>query len=193
MAGGSGGGLGGRAGERAGGGAGGGGGADEDLTPHTGFDPAGLVLALIVPGLGHIARANASDDPARRRRGFLVMAGVLGLFISGILIGGIDVVDSKEDRVWFFGQALVGPAAFAADYVHQGMKVRDPETGRLRSAYPDEGRDGRTGAPVPGGRPPNTKSLGRVNELGTLFSTIAGMLNLIAIIDAGFPTRRRVR
>jgi hypothetical protein len=31
--------------------------------------------------------------------------------------------------------------------------------------------------------------VGKVNELGTLFSTIAGMLNLIAIIDAGFPGR----
>jgi hypothetical protein len=29
-----------------------------------------------------------------------------------------------------------------------------------------------------------------MNEIGTLYSTIAGMLNLIAIIDAGFPSRR---
>jgi hypothetical protein len=34
-----------------------------------------------------------------------------------------------------------------------------------------------------------TRSLGRMNELGTLFTTIAGMLNLIVIIDAAFHTR----
>jgi hypothetical protein len=51
----------------------------------------------------------------------------------------------------------------------------DPRTGQVRLA---------TGAD----RPPNVKSLGRVNELGTLFCTIAGMLNLIAVIDAS--TRR---
>ena len=30
-----------------------------------------------------------------------------------------------------------------------------------------------------------------MNELGTLFGTVAGMLNLIAIIDATFHSRRR--
>lgn len=156
------------------------------LVPDTGFDPAALVLAVIVPGLGHMIRHE-------RWRGGWICGGVLGLFFGGILIGGIDVVDSKEDRVWFLGEALVGPVAFGVDYIHQRhLKVLDPELGVLRSAFPDEGRDSKPPhLPVPGGTPPNTKSIGRVNELGTLFATIAGMVNLIAIVDAGFPTRRR--
>ena len=155
------------------------------LVPDTGFDPAALVLAVLLPGLGHMIRH-------QRWRGGWICAGVLGLFFGGILIGGIDVVDSKEDRVWFLGQALVGPVAFGVDFVHQRhMKVMDPEQGVLRSAFPTEGRDPKTRLPIPGGTPPNTKSIGRVNELGTLFATIAGMVNLIAIVDAGFPTRRR--
>ena len=43
----------------------------------------------------------------------------------------------------------------------------------------------------PGQGPPNKKSLAKVNELGTLFATIAGMMNLIAVIDAAFPTIRK--
>jgi hypothetical protein len=37
--------------------------------------------------------------------------------------------------------------------------------------------------------PPYTKSLGRANELGTLFCTIAGFMNLICIIDAAWRRR----
>jgi hypothetical protein len=153
----------------------------------TEFRPLGLALGVLIPGAGHIAAG-------QKRRGVWVGIGVLGLFFGGMLVGGIDVIDSKEDRVWFLGQALVGPIAFGVDYLHQNrFKVVDQRTGARRSAYPNEGRDPATGAPVPGGTPPNEKSIAKVNELGTLFATIAGMLNLIAIIDAGFPTIRRRR
>jgi len=126
-----------------------------------------------------------------RTRGLLVSLGVLWLFFGGMLVGGIDVIDSREDRIWFVGQALVGPIAFGVDYAHQNyFKVRDPKSGEFRSAYPGEGRDPKTGIAVAGGSPPNRKSIAKINELGTLFATIAGMLNLIAMIDAAFPTAR---
>jgi hypothetical protein len=44
--------------------------------------------------------------------------------------------------------------------------------------------------------PPYVKSLSRTNELGTLFTTIAGFMNVIVVIDAAFnhrvERRRRV-
>jgi len=146
------------------------------------FRPLGLLAAVILPGLGHAVNGE-------RARGGWIALGVLGMFFGGILIGGIDTIDSREDRAWFYGQAVVGPVAFGIDYVHQHhFKVTDRGTKRLRSAYPKEAR-GDDGYPVPG-TPPNNKSIGKMNEIGTLFSTIAGMLNLIAILDAGFPSRR---
>ena len=148
------------------------------------FRPASLLAAVVLPGAGHFIGGE-------RSRGVLIAAGVLGLFFGGMFIGGIDVIDSKEDRVWFIGQALVGPVAFGVDWAHQNkFKVTD-SNGKLRSAYPNEGR-GPDGKAVAGGTPPNQKSLNKVNDLGTLFSTIAGMLNLIVILDAGWPSRRRV-
>jgi len=152
------------------------------------LDPVAGVLALLLPGLGHFYQGH-------RLRAAYVALGVLGLFFGGILIGGIDSVDSREDRIWFLGQALVGPIAFGADHLHQTrFKVLDQITNQPRSADPGEARDPRTARPYAdptGNGPPNIKSLAKVNELGTLFSTIAGMLNLIVIIDAGLTTRPR--
>lgn len=166
------------------------------------LEPVAGLLAILVPGAGHFFLGE-------RARGLLIAAGVLGLFFGGMLIGGVDAIDSREDRIWFVGQALVGPIAFGVDYYHQEhLKIRQPgnlssvqqEGGvvtargvHYRSALPDEARDpsGLPAARGPGVRPPNSKSLGRMNELGTLFATIAGMLNLIAVIDASFHARVR--
>jgi hypothetical protein len=150
------------------------------------FRPVALLAAAALPGLGHVVSGEA-------RRGILAGVGVLGLFFGGILIGGVDVIDAREDTAWFAGQALVGPLAFGVNHLHQTrFKVIDPRTRQLRSANPTEGRDPRTAAPIEGGTPPNRRSVGKMNEVGTLYATIAGMLNLIVIIDAALPTRRRV-
>lgn len=167
------------------------------------LQPLAALLAFVLPGLGHVFLGYT-------KRGILIFAGVMGLFVSGLFIGGIDVVDREEDFVWFLGQGLVGPTALAVDYVHQrNFKVFSPVERTWRSAKPGEFRNPITRTPVPisidtSGRtsadirdasgalvrtvspayPPNVKSLGRMNELGTLFTTIAGFMNLIAIIDA---------
>jgi hypothetical protein len=93
----------------------------------------------------------------QKRRGMLVMAGVIGMFVFGVLVGGVDVIDRENDALWFVPQALAGPLALAVDYLN-GIFVK---TGRI-------------------GMP----SIGRVNELGTLFTALAGLMNLAAMIDA---------
>src|SRR5262245_3543709 len=121
----------------------------------TEFRPLSLVSAAILPGLGHIVAGDI-------KRGVLAGAGVLGLFFGGMRIGGIDSIDSKEDQVWFIGQALVGPLAFGVDYLHQNhfKVIVDSPAHERRSALPDEGRDPKTGKAVKGGTPPNRKSVG---------------------------------
>lgn len=221
-------------------------------TPHTPttFSPVAGLASLILPGAGHFVLG-------QRGRGLAIAAGILGLFFGGLLIGGIDVIDSREDRLWFFGQAIVGPIAFGVDYAHQthfkgvfippeilvNKKISSRQLALLtrapRSARPGEIREVITlqvadplpgqpaavslgvlrrltadefasaglpreladhdAAPTPaqmsaldakGLGPPNRKSLSKGNELGTLFATIAGMLNIIVILDAFFPPIR---
>lgn len=192
-----------------------------------GFHWLALLAACAFPGAGHFVRGEKSRAAA-------VCTGVMGLFLGGMLVGGIDVIDSKEDRPWFYAQALVGPAAFGVDWVHQNkLKVVDAN-GRLRSAYPDEVRRDDNAGPVSFIDPVTEKarpfkrgqeivapetiglfspatievknernqmvvaqvrgtksmSVGRVNELGMLMAGLAGMVNLIVIIDAGFPSKR---
>lgn len=182
----------------------------ETARPRERLDLLAGLLAAAVPGAGHIYLGEA-------KRGILAAVGVLGLFFGGILLGGVDVIDSREDRLWFYGQALVGPIAFGVDWYHQNrLKAFQWEPGdavhaqvflnsRPTSLNPGEERvvgeitvDGRqVTVPLrektPGAIPPNSKSIGRMNELGTLFATIAGMLNLIIFIDALLPSRPRQR
>lgn len=160
--------------------------------------PAAAVAAWVLPGAGHFLHGE-------RRRALLIAVGILGLTIMGLFIGGIDCVDRREDPIWFAGQVLVGPIVLGVDQMNQTVgKVRDrvnirtrsgvQQVDKYRSPRPDEVRNPETGearAAAAGERPLLTKSLGRMNELGTLFIAVAGMLNLIAIIDAGMHAPRR--
>lgn len=192
--------------------------------------PLAAALAFLFPGLGHFYLN-------QKKRAAYVAAGVLGLFLTGILTAGIDAVDSGAwyitkirnatgnpprftrtdgDPIWFLGQMFCGPIAFGVDYVHQTrFKIIDANL-VLRTALPNEIRDPRSGAPIkvrddandnpltftdpatgqqrlstPADRPPYTKPLARVAEIGTLSVTLAGMLNLIAIIDCAFNRKNR--
>jgi hypothetical protein len=173
------------------------------------FQPFAAILAFVFPGAGHLYLGSP-------RRAALIALGILSLFFGGLLIGGIDVVDRTDNPInlfgrqiagpWFIGQAFVGPLTFAVDHLHQTrFKVIDPATRLPRTAEPEirnsagdlvrpaevRGPDGVARIGNPGDRPPASQSIGRMNELGTLFIAIAGMLNLIAILDAAFAARRR--
>ena len=155
------------------------------------------ICAVLFPGLGHIVSN-------RVQRGIYAMIGVLGLFGMGLLVGGIDAVDSKSgsDKFWFIGQACVGPLAFGVDYVHQNhFKAFDINTGQNRTGNPGEQRvndgsrwiwepaptDTATQEGIPAGDA-NIPGLGRLNEIAMLSCTVAGMLNVIIILDAFLPT-----
>ncbi|MBS0188393.1 MAG: hypothetical protein JSS51_10005 [Planctomycetes bacterium] len=151
--------------------------------PATGFNPITGIAALVIPGLGHVLLGQP-------RRGALIAFGVLGLFFSGLFVGGIDAVDSKEDALWFIAQAPTGVVAFGTNYIHQnkykGVDITS-RAGMRRMPGPDESIDAR-GRIVPGGPPPAQRSLARVHEMGILFTAVAGLLNVLAAIDAFFPT-----
>ena len=169
------------------------------------------VAGLLLPGLGHIVLGQP-------RRAAAIMVGVLGLFFGGLLLGGIDTVDSREDRLWFYVHALNGPLAFAADWVNQNQfkawAMEVSISGRpepvFRSSYPgevrvDRAQNGRL--PWPGltqtpqwgraddydGQPGATKSVGKVNEIALLMCALGGMLNVVAVLDAIFNRRRPER
>ncbi|HVZ93931.1 MAG TPA: DUF6677 family protein [Phycisphaerales bacterium] len=161
----------------------------QSKNPDEVLQPIGGILAAIVPGLGYLYYRE-------RGRALAVFLSITGLFTGGLYIGGIQVVDRVDDEWWFVLQALNGPMAFGVDYLHQNHFKTVVERG------PD-GRDHRrlplpeSAARRPANEPPErtlTKSLSRVHEAGTLYTAMAGMLNLIAVVDCLWhvpPGRRR--
>jgi hypothetical protein len=107
------------------------------------------------------------------------MAGILLLVGGGLLMGGIDSVDRREDTLWFLPQAGCGPLAFGLDAANSALL----KSGRLGTLLP---------APeaIPGGASTkmisSRRGLAHPNEFGTLFIALAGLLNIVVILDAGF-------
>ena len=160
------------------------------------FQPIAALMTLVVPGSGYLW----FRETARAVYAFI---GIAGLLLGGLLVGGIDVVDSRDSKYWFYVQALNPAVVFSINHAHQnvfkGFEVRGgmvsdkfyrkPEAGeRLKF---DESRgvtiivnDASAGTPSP------RESIGRVNDVGSLFVALAGMLNLIVLLDVGWHTPR---
>jgi hypothetical protein len=153
---------------------------DSALNPR--FHPLEALAGWLIPGLGHIILGQVA-------RGLIVMAAVVGLWLGGMLIGGIGVIDSQSPpearnqppkaSLWFFGQALVGPS-LGVNWFVQSVNSRNRSEGQF--------------SPAPEEHPVYDPSLGHPNELGTLYTALAGMLNLLAILDVAYcdaEARRR--
>lgn len=143
--------------------------------------PLVAVAGWVLPGLAHFLIGEV-------RRGVIVGVTLIALFTAGLMIGGVDVIDRQEQTLWFAGQVLVGPVTFGLDAWHQHLKQEldhqlDPT--RTLSRDDTEERNRRLYHLLASTTPPAYRhSLGRVNELGTLYCTLAGVLNLLAILDA---------
>lgn len=101
----------------------------------------------------------------QRARALVVGITILLIFLAGLAIGGIRVIDAPAgytfplilQKPWFIGQVLAGPVTLISNFIANHW--------------------GSTGAPF---------SHARIWEIGTLYTAIAGMLNLMAIIDSSY-------
>jgi hypothetical protein len=120
--------------------------------------PVVALATWVVPGSGYWLIG-------QKARALTVGITILVLFVLGLVIGGVRVVDvpagvlstpvnAVSQKPWFVGQILAGPITLLASSV-----------GHNDGYY---------------------ASHSRVNEIGTLYTAVAGMLNLLAIIDAAY-------
>ena len=147
--------------------------------PTNTFNPLAAILGWILPGLGHYVIGE-------RARGALVLSGVAFLWVSGLLIGGIDSVDRDEDKLWFYAQAGSGPIAFVVDGLNRNL-LKSGNMGELIDA-PNPSGDSANAKQVS-----SFKSVAQMNEYGTLFTALAGLMNIVALLDAASrkkPVRR---
>lgn len=131
------------------------------------WNPTAALLAWLVPGLGHSLLGE-------RRRGAIIGVTITTLLAAGLLIGGVGVIDRKDHPAWFAAQACAAPSVVAGEYFQ-----------RLRRADP---------TPLPGQNPAFEPAYGKVQEQGTLYTALAGLLNLLAVVDVLHrdPKRRRL-
>ena len=128
------------------------------------FSPPLVALAgWLVPGAGYWLIG-------QKKRAITVGVTIVAIFIVGILISGIRVVEAPDmhatgnvlqkilTKPWFIGQVLNGPmgiaAAWVSDQLAQSTQYRAIE------------------------------AKARLAEIGTLYTAVAGMLNLLTIIDS---------
>jgi TM2 domain-containing membrane protein YozV len=106
------------------------------------------LLSWVLPGLGHIAIKQYT-------RGIIIMLCVCGLFILGLYIGSIGVIDPVGAPLWYAGQTLTSPAVMViAEYTKPQNRIWP---------YP---------------------SYARPFDTGQIYTSIAGALNLLCIINA---------
>ena len=133
--------------------------ASRDLPP----PPLVALAGWLVPGSGYWLIG-------QRVRGLTIGITIIVLFVLGILIAGIRVVEAPDmggqtsfpsrvlQKPWFLGQALTGPIGLASAYASN------------EAAHSQRFK--------------NVQAKARLAEIGTLYTAVAGMLNLLAIIDS---------
>lgn len=124
--------------------------SNEDSIP---INFTAIVLGWLLPGLGHVS-------VGQKRRGFLIMGGVLFLVFCGALVGGIDAVDHNKDGLWFIAQVWCGPVVVGIDLLNQTFI-----------------------APLPIADKVTLVGLSHANEMGTLFIAMAGLMNFVVLLD----------
>lgn len=146
--------------------------AKPDGQTRTRWNVAAAVAGWLFPGLGHFLLG-------QRRRGVILAISISLLWIGGLTLGGISVIDRKTHPAWFIGQMLVSPSVLV-NYYHV----------RLRAELPGEPQPQTSPNQPP---PPYEPSFSHVHEEGTLCTALAGLLNLLAIMDVVYrdPTDPR--
>jgi len=119
--------------------------------------PAFLVFVsgLLLPGLGHILIG-------RRGKGLFFFFILVGTFVFGLWLGGFRNVYVGPRRWSTLAQVPVGAPAFAAIYLDRLANRENGEAGRKELIKRIEPR----------------------YSLGTLYTSVAGLLNLIVALDA---------
>ncbi len=157
--------------------------SDSPRDPQPEFNPLAALLNWLLPGAGHISLGQP-------RRGLIIGIAILATWCGGLLIGGLTVIDhlqpdtgeanaqqgERQRSLWFAAQILMAPS-LAAHQLH------------VHNRPPDEPDD-------PAGTARRLEimpSLGHVYEQGQLLTALAGMLNLLAILDVIYTDPRRRR
>ena len=130
------------------------------------FKPPAPIVAIVnwlVPGAGYLMIGEVA-------RGLTIGITILALFVLGMLIGGVHVVDPPTFTP-FVGSAVQG-------VLHKAKAVLE------KPWYIGQFLSGAIGLISGWIGPAQPASHARANDIGTLYTAVAGMLNLLGTIDS---------
>lgn len=117
--------------------------------------PLAGLLAWAIPGLGHFLIGDHA-------RGLVFLVTISATFWTGVAIGGVvDTVDPRKHKLWFVAQICTGGNTLAAVAFHDRVVRAKTASGEVLS----------------------TSHWGSV-DVGVHYSGVAGLLNLLVILDA---------
>ena len=102
------------------------------------------LLSWIVPGAGHLVIKE-------RKRAAIIFVTITGIFLTGLYVGSIGIVDPVGAQVWYIAQIMVSPLVIVLAGITQN------------SQYP---------------------VYGHPESIGQIYTSIAGLLNLLCILSA---------
>ena len=111
------------------------------------------LAAWVIPGAGHFLIKE-------RKRAVIIFVTVTALFLSGLYIGSIGIVNHVTSKPWFIGQILYSPAV--------GVLSQ-----KVQAGYTDDN-----------GNRMEYNCYGRPSDIGQIYTGVAGLLNLLCVLSA---------
>ena len=126
------------------------------------------LAAWCVPGAGYYLLKDT-------KRGLLVCVTVLSTFLIGLSVGSIGVIDKISAKPWYVAQVMTSPAVMiiGSHVAQSNDRAKHAQT---------EGRPIQT-APY--------RVFGRQAEIGQIYTSISGLLNLLCVVNAVYIAHMR--
>jgi len=132
-------------------------------------------MAWLVPGAGHYLL----DE---KRRAAVILVAIVLTFFVGLYVGSIGVIDPVNAKPWYAAQVMNSPAVFfLGDHVASRYHAAEEEARRQARMGRDAGRTMSQAYLV----------FGRAGEIGQIYTSVAGLLNLLCIVNAIYVAHQR--
>lgn len=126
------------------------------------------LLAWLIPGGGHYLLNE-------RRKAAVICVVIILTFLTGLYVGSIGVIDPIGAKPWYAAQIMNSPVVFLMGS-HVASVQRQVESGITPPGRP---------------KPVSYRVYGRPNEIGQIYTSIAGLLNLLCIVNAIYLAHQR--
>ncbi len=134
-------------------------------------------MAWLVPGAGHYLLNE-------KRRAVVILVAILLTFLAGLYVGSIGVIDSISAKPWYAAQVMTSPTVLLLGN-HVATTSHAAQAEARSQARIDREAAGQAMAKA-------YLVFGRASEIGQIYTSVAGLLNLLCIVNAIYVAHQRV-